>query len=118
VKHRLEDLIRRIPGAIEKALYQEGLIEETESRKRTPVEFNTLRSSHVTERTEWDGNTAYVRIVVGGPAAPYALYVHENLEAHHNVGQAKFLESTLNESAPFIAARVAKRIEMAKLVAA
>lgn len=24
--------------------------------------------------------------------APYAIYVHENLEAHHSVGQAKFLE--------------------------
>lgn len=35
-----------------------------------------------------DANTSYV---VGYTAA-YAIYVHENLEAHHPVGQAKFLE--------------------------
>ena len=28
-----------------------------------------------------------------GYSAPYAVYVHENLEAHHPVGQAKFLEA-------------------------
>lgn len=27
-----------------------------------------------------------------GFSASYAIYVHENLEAHHEVGQAKFLE--------------------------
>jgi len=32
-----------------------------------------------------------VSVVVGFTAA-YAVYVHENLEAHHPVGQAKFLE--------------------------
>src|SRR6185312_10851378 len=28
-----------------------------------------------------------------GYAAPYALFVHENMEAHHTKGQAKFLEA-------------------------
>lgn len=32
-----------------------------------------------------------VSVVVGFTAA-YAVYVHENLDAHHPVGQAKFLE--------------------------
>lgn len=30
--------------------------------------------------------------VVTGFTQNYALYVHEDMEAHHNVGQAKFLE--------------------------
>lgn len=30
--------------------------------------------------------------VVVGYSAEYALFVHENLQAHHNVGNAKFLE--------------------------
>jgi hypothetical protein len=45
-----------------------------------------------------------------GVIVDYAVYVHENLEAHHEVGQAKFLESVLNESAPFMMERVAARM--------
>lgn len=30
-----------------------------------------------------------------GYTAPYAIHVHENLQAHHNVGQAKFLEEPM-----------------------
>jgi hypothetical protein len=54
----------------------------------------------------------YALIVAGGPAAPYAIYVHEDLEAIHPVGQAKFIESVLLESRPFMAARIAKRIDL------
>ena len=40
----------------------------------------------------------------------YAAAVHENLEAHHDVGQAKFLEAAMNENqskmAPFVAEAV------------
>ena len=32
------------------------------------------------------------RAVVTGYSQGYAIFVHENLEAHHEVGQAKFLE--------------------------
>lgn len=39
------------------------------------------------------------RIVVGYTAA-YAIYVHEDLEARHPVGQAKFLEQPLREMGP------------------
>ena len=35
--------------------------------------------------------------VAVGFAADYAIYVHENLQAHHPVGQAKFLESAARE---------------------
>jgi hypothetical protein len=33
-----------------------------------------------------------LRLAVGY-SAPYAIYVHENLQAHHPIGQAKFLET-------------------------
>ena len=35
--------------------------------------------------------------VVVGYQAPYAVYVHENLEAFHSNGQAKYLETVLRE---------------------
>jgi hypothetical protein len=53
-----------------------------------------------------------VRMAFGGPAAPYAIKVHEDLEAFHRVGQAKFLESVLLESAPHLAQRVSRRIRL------
>ncbi len=36
------------------------------------------------------------KVIVGYTAA-YAIFVHENLEAHHPVGQAKFLEQPARE---------------------
>lgn len=38
---------------------------------------------------------------VVGYAAPYAVYVHENLEAYHPVGEARFLSRALRAGAPF-----------------
>ena len=55
-----------------------------------------------------------VALTFGGPAVDYAGLVHEDLDAIHPVGQAKFLESTLMESRPFLAARIGKRIDMGK----
>ena len=57
-----------------------------------------------------------VKIEVGGPSAPYALIVHEDLKARHGVehgfqgGQAKFLESAVLEAVPTLASRIAIRL--------
>jgi hypothetical protein len=99
-----------------RALYQEALVESKESQRRTPVDTGALRASHEVGKPEISGRDVSVTIRVGGPAAPYALVVHEDLEAHHPVGQAKFLESTLNESAPHMAERVGRRIDLNQVV--
>src|SRR5687768_15414347 len=83
-------------------------IEKTEVERRTPVDTGALRSSEFVE-VEEEGNKIIGRIGAGGPAAPYALQVHEDLNAFHKVGQAKFIESVLNESGPYLSERVAKR---------
>ena len=91
------------------------LVELTECKKRTPVDTGALRASEHVEGPTREGRKVSVAIVAGGPAAPYALTVHEDLEANHpRGGQAKYIESTLNESAPYIGERVAKRIEINK----
>lgn len=38
--------------------------------------------------------------VIIGFYAPYAIYVHESLEAYHKVGQAKFLENAVQQILP------------------
>jgi hypothetical protein len=113
---KLEAKLRQLGAAAIKeggrALYQEALVEQKESMRRTPVDTGALRGSHETSKPEQDGQDVSVRITVGGPAAPYAVPVHENLDAFHKVGQAKFLESTILESRSSMAERIAKRIDL------
>jgi len=114
----IKKLDHTIPLVAAAALYQEALVEQKESMKRTPVDVTTkrgggtLRDSHQTSPPKWKGQNLEVTIKVGGPAAGYAVIVHEDMEAHHTVGQAKFLESTILESAPFMLARIAKRMKL------
>ena len=104
------------------ALRQEAEIEMKESKKRCPVysprrgEYvdhigGTLRASgHVQPVKQWLGKTS-VNLVYGGAAEDYAIVQHETLDYHHNVGQAKFLESVLMESQPYMGARIAARMK-------
>ena len=50
-------------------LYQEALIEQKESMRRTPVLTGALRASHETEKPVMvNPSEAVIRILVGGPA--------------------------------------------------
>jgi hypothetical protein len=108
LERNLRALAAEMPDEINVALYQEAEIEMTEAKQRTPVDTGSLRNSGVVQRLDGD---AGVRLGFGGPAADYAVYVHENLEAHHPTGQAKFLESVLVESAPSLPKRIAERVQ-------
>lgn len=116
----MQDKIRKIavgfPLMVKQALYIEAQIELTEAKRRTPFLTGALRGSGIVEPPVQSGNTLSVTIAFGGPAADYAVYVHENLEAHHPVGQAKFLESTLLESAPYLMDRIGKRLDLGSLL--
>lgn len=91
------------------ALRAEAEIEMTEAKRRCPVDTGALRASGVVTE-ELRGTDAIVRLAFGGAAASYALFVHENLQALHRVGEAKFLERPLLEAVPYLADRVAARI--------
>lgn len=111
VQRALDALGPRIAGVFMTALVEEAEIEMTEAKRRTPVRTGALRDSGKV-RLKQQGSSKWefeVQLAFGGPTAPYAVYVHENPWATHPVGQWKFLESTLVESAPYLAARVARR---------
>ena len=113
VRNRLGKLWRAYPLLAERSLNIEGEIEMAEAKRRTPVDTGALRSSgraRPPERTRFGGQTVEQRLTFGGPAVGYALAVHENLGAFHRVGQAKYLESVVRESRPFMGGRVTKRI--------
>src|SRR5580765_594463 len=115
----LKKFADKYPDYVGAALYQEAQIEMTEAKRRTPVDRGFLRASGRVALPVREGKRISVTLSFGGAAAPYAIYVHENLEANHasppfGGGQAKFLESTINESAPYMLARIARRVDLNK----
>lgn len=117
MQSRLRRLAKQFPDEVVRALRIEAEVENTEVKRRTPVDRGTLRGTvHVVGPTRI-GKTIVVFIAAGGPAAPYAVYVHEDLDAFHKVGEAKFIESVILESRPHMGARVAKRIELNRALA-
>lgn len=109
---RLRRAADRAPEMVGGAMFEEFSIEMLEMQRRTPVEFGHLRQSGHVELPVIRGNEIEVTLGFGGPAAPYAIYVHEDVEAYHEVGEAKFVESVLAESKPFMAQRIANRIDL------
>ena len=112
VQRRLRQLAEQTHQDIGPALYAEAEIDMTEAKVRTPVYTGALRASgHVTPPLG-QGLNVSVSLIFGGPGTEYAVPVHENMEAFHPTGQAKFLESVLLESAPHLAERVAVRLKL------
>lgn len=103
----LIEMGKRGQKAVDRAVYEFGQVEMKEMKKRVPVDTGTLKDSGFVERPTREGHMVRLNLGFGGAAEAYAIYVHEDLEAHHTVGEAKFVESVLNESAPFLAVRVA-----------
>lgn len=103
-----------------------------DSQRLVPVETGTLRASARVNEPELHGDTLTVRAgygygsdinpISGEPAAGYAVYVHENVEAHHAAPtQSKFLEQPALERAaevgPAVAIEIRKAVDGASKVA-
>lgn len=114
MRARLTRLAERIPDEVGRALFQETEIEATEVKRRTPVDKGPLRASVHVEGPFREGRRIWTNIVAGGPAAPYAVFVHEDPDAIHKVGQWKYIESVIKESVPYMAGRIANRIDLNK----
>lgn len=84
------------------------------SQDEVPVDTGALKASGrvlpetgVYER----GNEVYVQLVYGGTAVEYASVVHENLEAYHPHGKAKYLEDPMVRQSNGISGRIADKVE-------
>ena len=108
---KLKALAERAPDVMLSALVAEAELEMTEMKRRTPVDTGALRSSGHIANPRRDGSEEFaVDIAFGGPAAPYAVYVHEDPDAHHDVGEFKFVETVVLESAPHLPKRIGERV--------
>jgi len=107
--------LQTTPGVVsrdvEAALYQEAENMMTVSLSRTPWEFGDLkRSAHVKLPVTKGGATS-VELAYG---TDYAIYVHEiESNQHPRGGQAKFLQSAVEERATALTSGLTKRIQAA-----
>jgi hypothetical protein len=111
---KLRDLKKNFPDKVANELYLTGQILMTESKRRVPVDTGTLRASGQVSKPERHGRKVSVTLSYGGAASDYAVPVHENLEAQHPHGQAKYLESVLDEYAADAGADLAVRMHFDK----
>jgi hypothetical protein len=108
LKAKLAALKERLPGAAAAALYQKAQQIMTASDSIVPVEHGRLRASHYVELPKFSGTVVSLRM---GYGASYALAVHERMGAHHEHGQAKFLELAFHEKASDLANWLAAQIK-------
>lgn len=128
----LKDLGRRIeklPAAATNeaatALYRVAREKvEAVAIERCPMQDGILRGTIETLPPKIEGKKVTVLVVAGGPAAPYAIAVHEHLSEHSpsswqppayvdfQVGGPKFLESALNDAMPSVPGEVGKHMSL------
>ena len=99
------------PLAVAKAIYEEANLIFAKSQVLVPVDTGVLRGSGGVSAPQMGATGYFVDIFYGGPAAPYALYVHEIIGNYHNPPtQAKYLEHPMMEAIPDIQKNLSRRI--------
>ena len=99
------------PQAIAQAIWEEANMIFAKSQILVPVDTGVLRGSGGVSAPQLGSQGYFVDIFYGGPAAPYALYVHEIIDNYHNPPtQAKYLEQPLMEAMDGLQSRLKGRI--------
>ena len=98
---------RQIAAAL-RAVDQFGEHVIGDAQQLTPVDTGALQASGTTEPATIDGTLITKTI---GFNTNYAAAVHENLTAHHDHGQAKYLSTAMEENAPKLAPFVAGQMQ-------
>lgn len=75
--------------------------------KGVPVDEGTLRSTGRVDGGTGPSVAARVELSFGGPAAPYALIQHENMQYRHKVGEPRYLVRALERWRPWTSAAMA-----------
>jgi hypothetical protein len=88
---------RRVIGAGVAAVDQFANHVVGKAQRLAPVETGALKASGVAEKAEFTGKD--ITAVIGFNT-DYAAAVHERLDAHHDEGQAKYLETAMRTEAP------------------
>lgn len=95
---------------METALSEEANVIFARSQFLVPVRTGVLRGSGHVSPMQRFGAMSYLEISYGGPAASYAMWVHESFSKHTEPTQRKYLEKPVNERAPYLQRNVAMRM--------
>ena len=99
------------PQAIAQAIWEEANVIFAKSQVLVPVDTGVLRGSGGVSAPQMGSQGYFVDIFYGGPAASYALYVHEIIGNYHNPPtQAKYLEQPVMEAMSTIQQNIKGRI--------
>ena len=93
--------------ALKKEMYLEAEGIMTQAKELVPVDTGTLKDSGVVQLPRDEGSVIVEEFGFGGPAAPYAVFVHENTVVFHKVGMAKFLEIPFRQAQRGMVDRIA-----------
>lgn len=89
--------------AVARVVYQKAEIIAGKAKDEyVPVDLGALKGSIRADGPHDADGKVSASVVAGGPAAPYAVVVHEDLTAHHDVGGPKYLERPAMEVRPTI----------------
>lgn len=122
---KLADRPQQMTQAVASAIYMEGEETISDSKPLVPVLHGFLVNSGFCQLPEIQQDQVQVTFGFGGVAGTgnqgatndqdvgYAIYVHEDMTAHHSHGQAKFLEVPLTNRLDSMSDRLAGRIEAA-----
>lgn len=91
---KLGKVAEKVAGPI---LVSEAELLMTKAKMLTPVDTGALRASGHVQAPVVEGGKVSVTLGFGGAAEAYAVPVHERMDVHHPVGQAKFLETPVRE---------------------
>jgi len=90
---RVKELKKTSLEKFKKGLHDAGIWLKRESQKLVPVDTGALRAS---AKLRVEGPPGHPDVTISYEM-PYAVHVHEDLEAFHNNGQAKYLEEPARE---------------------
>jgi hypothetical protein len=111
LKKMLSDSGRESGKEAGQAIWEEANSIFAKSQILVPVDTGALRGSGGVSAPQSDEKNLFVDIFYGGPAASYALIVHEIQGNYHNPPtQAKYLEQPFMEALPDIQKNMANRI--------
>lgn len=120
--------IKKTKGATMAGLWDAGLQIQGAAQKRVPIDLGNLRGSAYTRAaggkmarlqkapdssiaSDPSGAVAESTVEIGFTAY-YAAFVHENLEARHTVGEAKFLEHAITDNQAAILEIIKRRAQV------
>jgi hypothetical protein len=112
MRGKIRGYAKEFPDRAGAALRKETEVIATQARKLTPVDTGNLRATVHAEGPERNGDVISCSVEAGSAAEDYAFIVHEDMDAKHRVGQAKYIEHPLNEASGDILNRVAARLKL------